>query len=153
MDGKATTLHAAEPRHLSLGKLMNGYLELAEHLIVCELSYNIFCQEFILQSVVNQILGCNAFVEQTAHFVDHSIFQTGLQSAGNLFTAQLSVDIDTDDERIHRWQLSTGHWVLEIIRLNLDGTDGTLTRIHICFVMHVRARSGLQLLQHLCKLR
>ena len=38
---------------------------------------------------------------------------------------------------------------MQVVLLNLNGTDGTLTGIDICLVVHVRARLCLQLSKHL----
>ena len=48
MDGKSTTFHTTEPGHLTLGKLMDSNLQLAEHLIVSGLTYYIFRNKLIL---------------------------------------------------------------------------------------------------------
>ena len=63
MDGKPAALHATEPCHLPLGKLMNGYLHTGELLFVSYYTSYVFCLEFILFSLVNKVFGRNSFVE------------------------------------------------------------------------------------------
>ena len=128
---EAPSLHATEPRHLPLGKLVDGYFKAIEHLVVSQLSRQVFRHELGL------------------HFFHHTCLQTGLQTAGDLLTAQFPVDIDADNQRLHRRQLPPGHRMLQIVCLNLYRPDGPLTRIHIRRIVHVRPIAGLQLLQHL----
>ena len=47
MDGEATALHATEPGHLALGKLVDGYLQALEHLVVRGLANEILRDELI----------------------------------------------------------------------------------------------------------
>ena len=98
MNRKAPSLHASEPRHLPFGKLVDGNLQAAEHLVVGGLPGDVFGDELILQSVVDEILGGDALGQQTAHLVNHAFLEAGLQTAGNLRPALLAVDIDTDNK-------------------------------------------------------
>ena len=51
MDEGATALHSSEPRHLALGKLVDGNLQLAHHLVVVEISDDILCDVFNVSSM------------------------------------------------------------------------------------------------------
>ena len=42
---------ASEPRHLALGKLVDGNLQLAHHLVVVEISDDILCDVFNVSSM------------------------------------------------------------------------------------------------------
>ena len=95
MDGEAASLHAAEPGHLALGKLVDGNLQPAEHLVVSQTANDVLRQEFILQAIINKVIGGDALVEQCPHLVDHALFQSGFQTTRNLLPAQLAVDVDT----------------------------------------------------------
>ena len=48
MNGESAPLHAPEPSHLALGKLVNGNFQLAEHLFVGGLADDELCDELIL---------------------------------------------------------------------------------------------------------
>ena len=41
MDGKSTSFHSPEPGHLPFGELMDGRLQLSEHLFVSQLAYDV----------------------------------------------------------------------------------------------------------------
>ena len=53
MNVGATALHASEPSHLSLGKLVYGGLKLSEHLIIGELSYYMKGYKLVFQAVLD----------------------------------------------------------------------------------------------------
>ena len=148
MDGEPSALHASEPGHLAFGKLVDGYLQPLEHLVVGGLSCDILRHELVLQSVVRQVFDGNAFVEQSSHLLHHTVLQTVFQPSGNLLATVLAVDVDADNQAVHGRQFALGRGVFQVVGFYLDGTDGALTGVHIRRVVHVRARSGLQLLQH-----
>ena len=56
MDEGATALHSSEPRHLALGKLVDGNLQLAHHLVVVEISDDILCDVFNVSSMNYNLL-------------------------------------------------------------------------------------------------
>ena len=64
VDGKAAALHTSEPCHLPLGKLVDGYLQLAEHLFVTGLADDILGDKLVFQTIVDKTLGGNAAVER-----------------------------------------------------------------------------------------
>ena len=92
MDGDAAPLHAAEPRHLPLGKLMDGYLKTADHLVVGDFAYDVAGEELVFQAVVDEVLGLDAAVEQAAHLVKHTCVKAGMQALGYALSAQLAGD-------------------------------------------------------------
>ena len=55
MDLKAPALHATEPSHLPLGKLVDGNLKSGEHLVVRDLPRQVFGHELIFQTVVDEV--------------------------------------------------------------------------------------------------
>ena len=142
-------LHAPEPRHLPLGKLVDGYLKPLEHLGVGGLSSHILRDKLILQAIVHQVFCRYALIEQSAHLVYHPFLQTGLQPPGDFLAPQLSVDADADDDTLHRRQLATRRRMLQVVGLYLDGTDGPLAGVHIGLIMHHRTRASLQFFKHL----
>ena len=75
MNLTATTFHATKPRHLPFGKLMDGYFELAEHLLIAELAYDVERHIFILESVINQVLSLDALVEQSTNLIHHALVE------------------------------------------------------------------------------
>ena len=149
MDGEPTALHPSEPGHLALGKLVDGDLQPREHLVVREPAGKILRHELILQPIVEQVVCRNAFIEQRLHLVHHPVFESHLQPAGNLLPAQFTIDVDADDDSIHRRQFAPGRRMLQIIGLDLDGADGPRSGIYVRRVVHVRAVSGFQVCQHL----
>ena len=81
MDGDATALlHAAEPGHLALGKLVDGYLQLAEHFVVGQLADAIEGDVLVLQTVADETLGGDGLQERL-HLLYHAFLQTGFQTA------------------------------------------------------------------------
>ena len=96
MDGEATALHATEPGHLALGKLVDGYLQALEHLVVGKPAHQILRDKLILQSVVDEVVSRDALMKQPLNLVNHALFQAGLQSAGNLLATSLAVDAHTN---------------------------------------------------------
>ena len=76
VDDGTTALHAAEPRHLALGKLVDGNLQLTHHLVVTEFSDDVLCDVFILQAIVGEVFGLDAAVKQTAHLLHHAMVET-----------------------------------------------------------------------------
>ena len=90
MDGNPAAFHAAEVGHLTFGKLVYGNLQLAYHFVVCEFTDDMHGEVFIFQSVINQILGCNARCEYATHFVDHALLLALVQAAGDALAAQFA---------------------------------------------------------------
>ena len=111
MDADAFAFHAAEPGHLPFGKLVDCGCQLASHLIVCEFAYQVLCHEFVLQSVVDQILCADRFgvrgvlvlingmgivqsrmraIQQAADFIYHSFFKTGIQAGVDFGVANIA---------------------------------------------------------------
>ena len=72
VDIESPALHATEPGHLPLGKLVDGDLEPGEHLVVGSLTYEILRHELVFQSVIYQVISRNTLGEQSLHLVDHS---------------------------------------------------------------------------------
>ena len=98
VDGEASALHAAEPRHLALGKLVDGNLQALEHLVVGETAHEVLGDELLLQAVIDEVVGRDALSEQSPDLLYHALVQTGLQAAGDLLATGLTVDIDTNDK-------------------------------------------------------
>ena len=128
---------------------MDGNLQPLEHLVVRQLAHEVLRHELILQTIVDEVVGRNALSQQAPHLFYHAFFQTGLQSTGNLLATCLTVDVDTNDERVDGWQGALGSGGMQVILLNLDGADGALTGINIGGVMHHGAILLLQRYQHL----
>ena len=100
MYSETTTLHASEPSHLALGKLMDGCFELEEHLVVRDFANGILSQELVLQAIVNQVFGRYSFCQQAPHLVHHTFIQTLLKATGDFLTTQFTVDVHTDNQAL-----------------------------------------------------
>ena len=116
---------------------MDGDFQTCEHLIVRRLAHDVFRHELIFQPIVYQVFGRYAFIQQPLDLVNHPFFKACFQTLGNLLTTRLAIDVHTDNQRVHWRQFATRHRMLKIIRLNLDGTDGTLTGVYVRRIMHV----------------
>ena len=100
MDGDATALlHAAEPGHLALGKLVDGNLQLAEHLVVGQLADAIKGDVLVLQAVADEALGGDGLQERL-HLLYHAFLQTGLQAACYLLSSEVAVYLQADGEAL-----------------------------------------------------
>ena len=88
--GAAALFHATEPGHLALGKLVDGYLELAVHLVVGQLADAVEGDVLVLQAVAYEALGRDG-LQQGLHFLYHAFLQTGLQSACYLLASEVAV--------------------------------------------------------------
>ena len=113
----------------------------------------ILCEKLIFQSIVDQVFCRDTLIEQGLHLIDHPLLQSFPEPPGDLLPTQVTVDIDTYDETIHRRQLTPGCGVLQVVSLYLDRTDGALARIDIGRIMHVRAIPDFQFREHLRQLR
>ena len=149
VNGKTSALHAAEPRHLALGKLMDGYLEALEHLVVGETACDVFGDEFVFETVVDEVVGRDSLGEKAADFVYHAFVEAGFQTSRNLRTTLVAVDINANNQRRDGRQFTTWHGMLKVIRLNLNGADGALAGVDIGLVVHVGTILGFQRYEHL----
>ena len=87
----------------------------------------ILCEKLIFQSIVDQVFCRDTLIEQGLHLINHPLLQSFPESPGDLLPTQVTVDVDTNDETIHRRQLTPGCGVLQVVSLYLDRTDGALT--------------------------
>ena len=110
MDGDAAPLHAAEPRHLPLGKLMDGYLKTADHLVVGDFAYDVAGEELVFQAVVDEVLGLDAAVEQAAHLVKHTCVKAGVKAPRYFGTGSSTATTDNfrNNNRVFRRIAYTG---------------------------------------------
>ena len=131
---------------------MDGDLEALGHLVVGGHARQILRQEFILQSIIYKVVGWDTLVEERFHLIDHTLFQTGFQATGNLLATRLTIDVNADNQTLNRRQFPARCRVLQIVGLDLDGPDSTLTGIDIGRIMHVRTVLFLQFFQHLRQL-
>ena len=100
VDGDATALlHAAEPGHLALGKLVDGNLQLAEHLVVGQLADAIKGDVLVLQTVADETLGGDGLQERL-HLLYHAFLQTGLQAACYLLSSEVAVYLQAYGEAL-----------------------------------------------------
>lgn len=93
----ATLLHAVEPRHLSLGKLVNGRFELEGHFFQSELTEEMERDEAVLQTVAEKLFGGNALVKQRLHLGHHALFQSLAQTAAYALAAYLAGHADAEE--------------------------------------------------------
>ncbi|CCY02519.1 unknown [Prevotella sp. CAG:924] len=154
MDHRSAPFHTAKPCHLTLGELVDGDLQLTEHLIVGETPDDILRHIFILETIVDKILWRDAPLYQASYLVDHAIVEPLSQTRRDLSPALITVDLHADDKTLGCLHLPTVNRMFQIVRLYLDGTDGTLRRVDIRRVVHRRAglllepcQTGGQLLQ------
>ena len=145
MDREASALHTTKPRHLSLGKLMDGDFETRKHFVVGELPCQIFRQKLILQAIVYKVVSRDALIEKGLYLIDHALLKTDFQSSGNFLAPQFATDIDTDDKGIHLREFPFGHGMLQVVSLYLNRPDSPLARINIRCIVHIRTILLLQL--------
>ena len=91
-DVGATLFHAPEPGHLSLGKLMDGNLQLTYHLVIRQIAKDVERKIFVFKTVVEQVFGRD-FLKQSPDLVDHTLLQTFVEPVGNLQAPQIAVDV------------------------------------------------------------
>ena len=127
---EAAAFHAAEPRHLPLGKLMDGYLQLAQHILTRELTQTAKGQVFVFQSIIHEVFGRH-MPEQTFHLLQHPLLHAVVKPLGNLLPAQIAVDIDAYRKATQRGEFPFVYLVFTIVLLYLDGSDGALGCIYI----------------------
>lgn len=131
MDGEAAPRHSSEPGHLAFGKLVDSDLQLSDHLLVGEFPNDVKCEIFVLQSVIDKVLGLDTAVEESAHFVDHSFVETAFETSADLLSSFLAADIDTDDEAVDRFIFVHARYLLPVIFLDLDASDCTLRTVGV----------------------
>ena len=127
---------------------MDGYLQLAEHLLVTGFADDILGDELVFQTIVDKILGGDSTVEQLAYLVDHTLFEALLETLRYLAATLLAIDVHSDDDRVYGWQRAVVCGVLEIIGLYLYGAYGALRGVHISPVVHHRMVAMLQVFKH-----
>ena len=79
MNGDASALfHATEPGHLALGKLVDGYLQLAVHLVVGQLADAVEGDVLVLQAVAYEALGGDGLQQGLQLLtLELAVFQSG----------------------------------------------------------------------------
>ena len=144
MDAEPPALHAAEPCHLALGKLVDGYLQLAEHFVAGGFTDDVFRHVFVLKAIVYKVFGWNPAIQQSTDFLRHSLVEPCLQSPGDFLSAVLAVDVHA---KYHVWNLREcplGHGRLQVVLFNPASPDGALGGVHVGGVVHRGARQLLQ---------
>lgn len=130
----SATLHASKPRHLPLGKLMDGCFQTVLHLLPRHMSRHIKSQILIFKTIIDKIVGRNARIEQTPHLVDHPLVKSGAQPAGYAFSPLLTSYSHTDNPSIDigaRHRSHCGIRMIFIICLYLYSTYGTSRGVHV----------------------
>lgn len=146
MDGEAAALHAPKPGHLSFGKLVDGDLQAAEHLVVGGAAEGVFGDKLILQTVVDQILGRDR-LEQTFYLLYHSFLQSLAQTARDACASRLPIDPCADDGGGDGWHLAVLCGRMEVVLLYLYRADGPLTGVYVRAVVHRGVVARLQVLE------
>ena len=106
MLSRCWAFHSPEPCHLPFGKLVDGYLKLAEHFVVGKISQHILGHKLVLQAVVDKVVGLYALVEQCLNLVYHTLVYALPQPVGYPLATFLAVYIYSYNKRVDRF-LST----------------------------------------------
>ena len=96
--GYAAALHAAKPRHLPFGKLVDGRFEAIEHCGVVYLAGDVECDIFVFQAIIDERLCRYTFVEQVSDFVDHTAVEALFESGGDALAPGVAVYADAQSE-------------------------------------------------------
>ena len=136
MQREPSALHAAQPCHLALGKLMYRPLQPLKHLLIAERAREVQGHELILQSIIYQVSSRYAGIEQMFDLIEHSCLKTALQARCDLGAACLTRNVEGHDKGIDGlYGRAVGQDSLfgmpEIIFLNLDCAYGSLTSVDI----------------------
>ena len=89
----ASSLHSAEPCHLTFGKLMNRNLKLGNHIVILKLSGDIQRQIFILKPVIYQVVRLYSSINKRFDLVHHTFVKTFFQSCRYAATTILTIDV------------------------------------------------------------
>ena len=156
MDDDAFALHAAKPRHLALCKLVYGGGQLRAHLLECKFPYQIERNEFVLETVVYEVLRWNRLacsvldaerwmgaVDQSANLLYHAFFQPGVQSGVDLGVADFACNEGSDVVGVLRKVAGAVYRMLCLENRDFKSTDETLAGVVVCVVVERLERSQL----------
>ena len=135
---------------------MDGDFELAEHLFLGQLADDMLGDEFVLQTVVDEVLGVDTLVDEASHLVNHSLVEAGTQAAADAFATGVTVHFHTDDQGIlHGMRLGEGFelGMQLVVSADLDGACGTCHGVDVAVVaqsLHRLEHSG-QFLERLTR--
>ena len=145
MDAYAFPFHSSEPCHLSLCELVDGCCKLCAHLLVCQFSDYILCNEFVFETVVYKILGrdrsvfrCEGrmcSVDQPADFFHHSFFQSRIQAFVDLGVSHFAADEGADVVGVLRKVCCALYRMFRFIYRYFQGTDEALAGVVVCVVV------------------
>ena len=88
----------------------------------------------------------NATVEKVLHFIEHTFIEASCEAASDFLTAEFTVDVNTDYNRVERRVVGFYGFVVGIVVGYFDGTDSTFYGIDICLIMAVVVRVGVEYL-------
>ena len=92
VDDVAVAFHSAEPGHLAFGELVDGVGKEGAHLVVGEDAEDVLGDEFVFQSVVDEVLCGDAAVQKAADFVHEAFCQARIQPRVDARVAGGAVD-------------------------------------------------------------
>ena len=144
VDGAATSLHAAKPSHLALGKLVDGCFQLLHHFVIRQLTSAMEGEELVFQTIIDEIFGWNAFIEEALHFCHHAIFETLVQTLGDALATHFTIEGQTKCDVAKGGALALTGSVFEIVGFDFDSANGAFCRVHICGVVHALSRTRFQ---------
>ena len=149
MHGNPPPLHSPEPSHLPLGKLVDGCLQTAEHLLVTHFPCHIKGHILVLQAIVNQVVCRNAIGQQRTHLVHHPFVQALFQAASDFLPAKITGNVHPYRQPGQRRETTCIHRVRPIVFFYLNGANGTLRRIYVGGVVQflVRGQQSSQFVQ------
>ena len=131
MNSETASFHASEPCHLTLSELMYSDFKLTKQLIKGKFTYDIFCHKFIFKTIINKVFRSNSFIQNVAYLINHTIIKSLSQTTRYFGTSFITINIETNDKRWNRRQLSLRHWVMQVMFLYFNSTNSTLTRVDI----------------------
>lgn len=94
-----SALHAPEPRHLALGKLMDSYFKVLEHVVIRAPAYYILCYIFIFQTIINKVVSRYAALQEAPHLLYQAMLQPFAQPVGNLSATLITVYLHPHHQR------------------------------------------------------
>ena len=87
---KPTTLHPAEPCHLTFGKLMDCGFQLLTHGFIINLPYHILGHKLIFQAIIHKVVRSDPALKNPTHLVDHTFVQPRVKASGYSFPAHVA---------------------------------------------------------------
>ena len=140
MDGDgAAAGEAAEPGHLAFGKLVDGVGQEDAHFFVGEDAKDVLGDEFVLETIVNKVIGRDAGSQQTANLLYEAFLQAGVKATVNAGNALFAGNQRTNVVNILGQEIRTHNRMRSLVISNLQSPDNTAFRLQsplLCIRTH-----------------